>query len=246
MDGSVGRGRGGRWVGVSLGGLLAGLLAISAVSQGCDSPRETVFYPDPEAGPPNEGGSSGSAATPRCPSDTPVDAKSLEWKPPANPQPGACKDADIEATKTYLATNPSASNEDFENFVKNRDRACHDCIFGDADGQLWPPAPVRAGKVVTFNVGACYAIVTGLQECGRAVQNAWDCGFEACLLCDSASALQACRAKVQTGACAGFEQAARTSCGVAGKVDEVCGAPFDSIRVQCMTTVSPVVDSGTD
>lgn len=31
---------------------------------------------------------------------------------------------------------------------------------------------MRAGKVVTFNVGACYALVTGSQECGRAFQNA--------------------------------------------------------------------------
>lgn len=65
----------------------------------------------------------------------------LEWKPPATLQEGRCKDADIAATKAYLAANPAASNEDFENFVKNRDTRRHDCIFSDADGQLGRPLP---------------------------------------------------------------------------------------------------------
>jgi len=243
MDGSVGRRS--KWVAFWVGLVASGVL-VGVMSQGCTSPRDTILYPDPEGGAPSEGGSGDTGAAARCPSEVPVDAKDLEWKPPTTPQPGKCNDADIAATQTYLATNPSASNADFENFVKNRDPVCHDCIFGDADGQTWPPAPVRAGKVVTFNVGACFALVGGSQQCGRAIQNAWDCGFAACERCTSADALNTCRAKARTGACAGFEQAARSTCGAVGSVDEVCGAPFDSIRVQCVTTASPIPDAGTD
>ena len=216
------------------------------MSQGCTSDRDTRVFPDPEGGAPTEGGAGDAGRAHGARATSPVDAKSLEWKPPAAPQPGKCQDDDIAAMKSYLATNPGATNEDFENFVKNRDTVCHDCVFGDADGQTWPPAPVRANKVVTFNVGACYAITTGSQDCGRAFQNAWDCGFEACSLCASPDALSSCRTKARTGACVAFEDKARAACGGPTAADEVCGAPFDSIRVQCMTTVTPVTDAGTD
>ena len=245
MDGSVGRGRQSKWFGFWIGTFFASATALSASSQACTSDRDTRVFPDPEAGA-TEAGSGDTGIAPRCPSDAPVDAASFEWKPPNTPKAAQCQDDDIAAMKSYLATNPAASNEDFENFVKNRDTVCHDCVFGDADGQTWPPAPVRANKVLTFNVGACYAITTGNQKCGRAFQAAWDCGFEACLLCSSADALSVCRTKARAGVCATFEEKARTECGAAAAADEVCGQPFDSIRIQCVTTVSPVPDAGTD
>ena len=245
MDGSVSRGRRSMGVGFWMGSVVASALALAASSQGCTSGRDTIVYPDPEAGP-TEGGSGDTGAAARCPSDTPVDAKGLAWKPPNAPKAAQCQDDDIAAMKSYLATNPAASNEDFENFVKNRDTVCHDCVFGDADGQTWPPAPVRANKIVTFNVGACYSLTTGNQKCGRAFQAAWDCGFEACFLCSSPNALATCRTKARTGVCATFEEQARTECGAVAAADEVCGQPFDSIRVQCVTTVTPIPDAGTD
>jgi hypothetical protein len=229
------------WVGLVASGAIAFCMV-----QGCTSDHDTRVFPDPEGGAPSEGGSGDTGKGATCPSDVPVDKKLLEWKPPAAPQQGQCQDDDVAAMKTYLATNPAATNEDFENFVKNRDKFCHDCIFGDADGQLWPPAPVRANKVVTFNVGACFAITTGSQPCGQAVQNAWDCGFEACSLCTSPDALATCRTKARTGACAAYEDKARVDCGGSTAADEICGGPFDSIRIQCITTVSPLADAGTD
>jgi hypothetical protein len=228
------------WMGFVASGLVA-----FGMTEGCATDHETRFYPDPEAGV-REASTTDTSVPGRCPSETPLDPKTLEWKPPATLQAGRCKDEDIAATKAYLAAHPAASNEDFENFVKNRDRACHDCIFGDADGALWPPAPVRGGKVVTFNVGACYALVTGSQECGRAFQNAWDCGFEVCAFCTSPDVLNACRAKARTGACVAFDNQARANCGGTNAADEICGAPFDSIREQCMSAVSPIADAGTD
>jgi hypothetical protein len=233
----------GKWVGLCIG--LVAASGLIAGSQGCKAEDETRFIPDPEGGAPKEGGSGDTGVGPTCPSTTPVDAMGLAWKPPIAPQADRCQDDDIAAMKAYLAANPNATNEDFENFVKNRDRICHDCIFGDADGTLWPPAPVKDNKVVTFNVGACFAIVTGDQECGRAFQNAWDCGFEACLLCTSPDVLATCRANARTGVCRTYEEKARTKCGPPGAADEACGGPFDSIRVQCVNTASPN-DAGTD
>lgn len=235
----------GRWVGLWCGVVVTGALLGSAL-QGCSSDHGVTVYPDPEAGPPKEGGSGDGGGSATCPTDVPIDAKTLGWKPPNPPQAGKCQDADIAAFKAYLSANPDATNEDFENFVKNRGATCHDCIFGNADDTTWPPAPVKDGKVVTFNVGACYAIVTGDQNCGRAIQNAWDCGFDACLLCSSPSALTECRTKARTGACLTYEDKVKTACGATTTADEVCGLPFDSIRVQCQTTGTPVADAGTD
>jgi hypothetical protein len=231
------------WIGGLMGIVLGGVAAGSA-GPGCTGDHDTRVIAADEGGLPAEGGRDG-ASGPTCPSDIPIDPSSLLWKPPYDPQEGKCQDADVVAMKEFLAANPTASNEDFENFVKNRNKTCHDCVFGDAAGQRWPPAPVRNGVVFTFNVGACYALTTGNQPCGEAVQNAWDCGFEACVQCDSQTSLAGCRATVRSTLCKTYEDKAHALCG-APSIDEVCGTPFDSIRVQCVTTVHPVTDGGAD
>jgi hypothetical protein len=228
----------GFWMGLVAVGFFGG-----AVAAGCTGDHDTRVIPAEEGGPPKEGGP-GTAGGPTCPSDLPVDPKDLVWKPPTPPQTGKCQDDDIVAMKEYLVANPKASNEEFEAFVKNRDTTCHDCIFADADGATWSPAPVKNGKVLTFNIGACYALL-GSNPCGIAVQNAWDCEFEACALCESPSALDTCRVKSRTGVCLAYEDRAHKEC-VNPSADEVCGTPFDSIRVQCVTTAAPVKDAGTD
>lgn len=228
-------------------GLWIGLAVLSAVAgnaaSGCSS-YDTRIIPPEEGGAPKEAGGD-VAVSPTCPSDLPIDAAKLLWKAPNPPQAGKCHDNDVVAMRDFLAANPAATNEQFEAFVKNRDATCHDCVFGDADGPTWPPAPLKNGKVLTFNVGACYAIATGRQACGLAVQHAWDCEFEACVECGSASALADCRAKARKGVCLPYEQKVPIECPGAS-ADDVCGSPFDSIRVQCVTTATPIVDGGTD
>lgn len=227
------------WVGLVTCGLVAG-----AAASACAADNEASVTP------PLEGGASEASTTDTspaaiCPSNDPIGADTLAWKRPTPPQAGICKDADIAAMKDFLTANPKASNEELETFVKNRSPDCHDCIFADADGKTWPPAPVRAGKVVTFDVGACYAIVTGNEACGKAVQNAWDCEFQACALCLSASELDGCRSRARLSTCLAYEQKSHTDC-PGTSADGVCGSPFDSIRVQCVTTATPVDDGGTD
>ncbi len=224
--------------------LVASGLAAAATAAACSADSETTVVPPLEGGA-KEASDKDTSSPPICPTTDPIGADTLAWKPPTKPQAGICKDADITAMKEYLAANPKASNEDFENFVKNRSPDCHDCVFGDADGPTWPPAPVRAGKVVTFNVGACYALVTGHDACGKAVQNAWDCEFQACALCLSPNDLDSCRSRARMGTCLSYATKTNTDC-PGPSVDGICGTPFDSIRVQCVTTATPGGDGGTD
>jgi hypothetical protein len=67
------------------------------------------------------------------------------------------------------------------------------------------------------------------------VQNGWDCSFEACVLCTSASELEACRASARATVCKTYEDKARADCVGPPNGDAQCGSPFDSIRVQCVT-----------
>lgn len=238
------RARRGTWLGLSTG--LVAVTLFAAAGPACSGEHDTRVILPEEGGPTKEAGDGGGSPGASCPSDVPMDAATFASKSPTAPQQGKCQDDDIVAMQQFLAKNASASNEDFEAFVKNRDPVCHDCIFADADGPTWSPAPTKNGQVLTFNVGACYTLVTGRESCGRAVQNAWDCGFEACTACASGSELPACRAKARTGPCASIEARVGIECSIGPSADGVCGSPFDSIRVQCVTTSAPVSDAGSD
>jgi hypothetical protein len=219
-----------------LGILVVVAAAGVGAAAGCSDDYENRTILPEEGGPPRESGAGGDTApSATCPSLDPVDESRLGWKPPAPTQEGKCQADDLQAMRDYLITNPSATNEDFRNFVKNRDTTCHDCVFADTKNLQWPPAPTLDGKVVTFNVGACYALVTGKQSCGQAVQHGWDCSFEACLQCTSAGELQSCRTNARNTVCKPYEDKAKAECVGTVNVDQVCGTPFDSIRIQCVT-----------
>ncbi|MBX3189777.1 MAG: hypothetical protein KF819_22320 [Labilithrix sp.] len=180
-----------------------------------------------------------------CPSTTPVDASKLPWKAATPPQSDKCQLDHITRMKEFLAAEPNATNEEFQTFVKNLDTACHDCVFSPAEGATWPPIPVSGGKVVTLNIGACYALVSGKDDCGKAVQNTFDCEFEACAECTSTGELESCRAKSRSGACKAFAENVRLACaGVPPTVDDACGSVFDSVRVQCVSSVTDAGDAG--
>src|SRR3954465_9985025 len=100
------------------------------VWSGCKGDSSTSIVPPEDGGrTPTEGGllTDGGAS---CPTDQPIDLVTLPtWKPAAAPQPGKCQEDDITAMRDYITQNPAATNEEFENFVKNRDTTCHDCVF---------------------------------------------------------------------------------------------------------------------
>jgi hypothetical protein len=211
------------------------------VSAGCDEHYASQLIEPLEGGARVDAGGGDGATTPSCPSAE-VDPSTLKWRPPTGPQEGKCQADDLVAMRQFLASQPSATNEEVLAFLKNRDPVCADCVFADADLPTWSPAPVKAGKVLTFNVGACYAVVTGLQGCGRAIQNGWDCEFEACAACSSASVLDACRTAARATTCKAYRDESVTACAGVPSADGQCGGPFDSMRVQCVTAAP---DAGT-
>lgn len=218
--------------------ILSGASGILAAA-GCSDDYEIREVPQADGGPPREGGGGGDGSTaPTCPSTEAADTTRFGWKPPTDPQQDKCQADDLTAMREFLVAEPNATNENFRNFVKNRDTTCHDCVFAEASNLTWSPAPTQDGKVVTFNVGACYALVTGKQLCGRAIQNTWDCEFQACALCTTASELPGCRAKARTGVCKPFVDTSVTECASTPNPDMLCGSPFDSIRVQCVTSAA--------
>jgi hypothetical protein len=226
---------------VAVGSMVAGV-----AGSGCSDDGDNARVIEPlEGGPTKETSTTDSPSASMCPTEPPFDPTLISYKPPNPPTPGKCSEDDLAAMKNYVFMNPNASNEDFENFVKNTDIPCHDCVFGDADGATWPPAPVKDGKVLTFDVGACYAIVTGSAACGKAVQNEWDCEFDSCALCASITDQTACRPVARANVCQGYQGTSLSACATLDG-DQVCGTPFDSIRVQCVTLATPVPDGGAD
>jgi hypothetical protein len=158
---------------------------------------------------------------------------------PARPTPGSTRPAaatgDLTAIQGFLASTPGATNAQLEAFVLSRSQACHDCVFTDASAPSWGPIPMSGGKLVTLNIGGCFALVSGVVPCGKALQNEFDCEFVACADCASSLEFQACQKVAQQGVCKPFVTAIQSACvGVPATVDDSCGTYVDSIRVQCV------------
>lgn len=230
------------------GALLAA--GVGAMAAGCkDDDPATPPTTTTDAG--RDGRTSTDPTNPNGDCPGPVVPSLLEWKPPTPTKANACQQDDIDAMRAFLAENPQSTNEDFKAFVQNRDTVCHDCMFGESSGATWPPFPVKDLKVSTFNIGACYALVSGKEGCGKAVQNEFDCEFVACAACTSQGDLDECRKKARTGVCAPINGQTRTECaGIAVRVDDLCGSVFDSVRVQCIAVDAPtdggIGDAATD
>jgi hypothetical protein len=180
-----------------------------------------------------------------CPSTDPVAASDLPWAPPTATNPNQCTEAMLTEFQQFLKDNPTTTNDQFEAHIKTASQACHDCIFTDASKPTWGPIPTSGGKLVTINIGACFALASGNNNCGQAIQNEFDCEFVACADCADDTSFQACQKKAQTGACKPYVQAIQSGCqGVPTTVDDVCGTFIETIRIQCVT--ANVFDGGAD
>lgn len=222
---------------------LTGVIALGSAA-GCSSSSSTTSGGDDSGSTVKKDASSDRSSTPvdedagpsTCPSTDPVNAADLPWAPPTATQVGKCTEQNLTDFQAYLKANPSTTNEQFEAYIKSQSAACHDCVFTDASKPTWGPIPTSGGKLVTINIGACFALVSGNTECGHSIQNEFDCEFVACSDCADDTAFQSCQKKSQTGACKPFVQAIQTSCkGVPATVDDACGSFIDSMRVQCVT-----------
>jgi len=143
-----------------------------------------------------------------CPTTAPIDATALPWKTPKR-SAGSCSPSDLEVLFVTYGGAPSSSWT--PSTVQNT--TCRDCVFGEEGAATWTPLLVDAnGKVVRINVGGCIAIASNSDACGRAYQNHWDCGFEACGDCTE-SARPACRMAASKGACLTAINTVRSICG---------------------------------
>lgn len=145
------------------------------------------------------GGSSGTSGTSGtaggCPSNATITAASLPWKPPAQSL-GSCTQTQLDTLVSYITANSAATYPQWKaNGVTNA--TCRACIFGNDSGTTWAPlVEDGSGALAELNVGGCIAIASNSVACGKAYQNWFDCGFEACKACPDANTLSTCRDSV--------------------------------------------------
>jgi hypothetical protein len=176
-----------------------------------------------------------------CPVPGPSAASALPWKSPKPVQAGACTEADVLAIDQYLLTTPEATKQDLETFILGRGQACHDCAFGQADAGTWSPLQ-RTATSYFANVGGCFALLSGRDGCGKAIQNEYDCEQVACAACRDASLVadpdaSPCTKLTQSTTCKDYVMAIASAAGCMGvspTVDDACGTVTKSIRVQCV------------
>lgn len=146
-----------------------------------------------------------------CPKLQVIDAPALPWKLPFS-SPGDCTQLEVDNFVAWADANPGAPFTDVKKTTV-LSPTCRSCVFGLESDQVWRPIlEDPAGNPVRVNRGACVALYTGDDMCGKAYQNLFDCGMQACSDCDP-TALTSCRAATtssSSGPCkSGFD--ARTS-----------------------------------
>jgi hypothetical protein len=231
---------------------LTGLMAAVAAS-GCSS-TTVAAGSDPNTATPEAGGKTDAkkpdagdvpaedSAPGACGGTLAVDPTVLTWKSPTKTV-GACSAADLDALVTYVENNSSAQYSAWKGSVTKK--ACSACIFGLESATAWAPLLEDAkGQLVGLNVGGCIAIASGNDKCGKAYQNWFDCGFEACTDCPSgdSAALSKCRSASNKagGGCKSYFDAVTTVCtdAVVSDAETACtGAKYvfeGPIKAQCI------------
>ena len=164
---------------------LSGLVVSIAVA-GCSStttvvdnsatdsgPSATDAGPKKDATPPSgDDDDTTEAGATTCPSSDPVDAADLPWAPPTKTQNGACTQSQLDEFNKFLTDNPTTTNAQFiDHIKKSTPTTCGACVVTDASAATWGPLPTSNGDLVTINIGSCFALVSGKEACGKAIQN---------------------------------------------------------------------------
>jgi hypothetical protein len=119
---------------------------------------------------------------------------------------------------------------------------CQACVFGNEAAPTWSPFVENAnGTLRTINVGGCIAIASGNDNCGKAYQQWFECGFEACADCAPGDQVrQTCRINANKGACKTALMNVGAVCGDVeiGDAETVCqGVSYifeGPIKAQCI------------
>jgi len=226
----------------------------SPVSDAATESRD-VLQPPPtkDSGPPP---STGEESGPGCGNTEVIDATSFPWKPPTR-APGSCTAAEVGAMIAFVDATPSATFDQLQASITNV--ACRECVFAK-ETTTWPPLVLNTPgtAVAAINVGGCPAIVSGLDDCGKAIQQWNNCLDEACVDCPEGSPSQRskCVQAVNKKACKkAFEDVfTGPACGGAAAAQsaiDACNRPEDKytfiggVRAQCVG-LSAVGDGGGD
>lgn len=231
---------------------LSGLM-ISMVAAGCSStttidPVDSStdnFVPKNDSGRPDTAVDE-DTGTPTCPSTDPIDTSDEVFKTPTPAVVGACTEADLKAMEDVVAKGNIQALADLGANVSATCKACAFTANGDT-AATWGPivSNVTIGGTATdiFNTGACLAIVSGNEACGKAYAAFNDCNDFACKDCAS-SAVQACQTKAAQGACDPQRAAVVSTCGAnittylnqcqaaSEKGCTICGGPDSDIQYQ--------------
>ncbi|MBX3188443.1 MAG: hypothetical protein KF819_15605 [Labilithrix sp.] len=226
-------------------GVLAGLMTFAAVAAACSREPEPVEVPADASG--DAGGDAPpiptEAAPPdeeiSCPASCPyvdfIDPSKFPWKSPSKVV-GACSEGDLDALVERMNAKGQSNYADWNAAVTNP--TCRACVFGSDEGTHWTPIVERARPIL--NVGACIAIVSGDEECGRAYHNWFECRRELCVDCLDNGACEAfCMPAATRQACKTAFDAIGTTCGaqVAADAEKACAGrhPIEgSVRAQCI------------
>lgn len=194
-----------------------------------------------------------SGGTGNCPAkDFTYSEKAIEdeakgaWKPPVQTK-GACTDDEI---KTFAKNLDSASETTpIDDFAKGLSAGCKACMFSTSTDNNWQLVVAIPGTDKTagfLNFGACHAIETKKDACGKSYQYNQFCVNSACAECD-ASSDQQCLQTVwgKDGACAKIDEAVNTDCG--DTTDSICGGSAEEhAAIICGSGVVPPTDGGSD
>lgn len=176
-----------------------------------------------------------------CPIPGPVDTSVLPFKGPKTPVEGACTSDDLKAIEAAIEKNSNITLEQIKAAVGE---PCKACGWGDDSGEKWAAIVegVKAGSETrtVVNTGACMALVSGSDDCGKAFAEWSACLNFACNDCtDQASDDECSSAVQQDGAACNAQTKALSACGDDPNVHiKACGAFGDSLNVKYLLEVS--------
>ena len=203
---------------------LTGLVA-AASGAGCSSNTVTPDGADASDGsfdakkPVEAGDDTPDTGPAVCPTSSPIDATTSEWKPPAI-MPGACTNADIALLVSAVDANNNIAYADLK--AKITSPTCKSCLFAP-DGAKWAAfVEDSKGAFMRQNFGGCIAAVSGNEPCGKAFSQYNDCTDTACQDCTDQTSFDNCNTPASKGACKAAMANVQTVCGADISAIDTC------------------------
>lgn len=187
----------------------------------------------------------------QCWKDDEVDTTEIPYKPPTINNE-ACGDDVMTQLKAYFKTEPNATLEQIQTFLKDTySEDCAACVIGDDSGDTWAPIVIVDDQSI-INKGGCVSIVSGKEECGEAYHKWYECITASCSKCEEGSdAEAACYDAISDTACKPAAEAIQTECGKsASTYISACGKGGEllitgPVEKQCTSKGATVKDAAT-